>query len=109
MKVKTITVSFCRSDGHFGNERIELEVELADDDKPEEAYARAEAFIKRRLGRDIAQEIADRKEQVEQLAASIDTRVVAQEDRARQYRVDLESQLACEKAALAAAEADIPF
>jgi len=49
MRVSQVTVSATRSNGNFGNDKIEVVVDLGEGDSPVEAYKRARAFVLARL------------------------------------------------------------
>lgn len=45
MRVKTITYEELRSQPGYNNQRLGVQVELAEDDKPEDAFIKAKQFI----------------------------------------------------------------
>ena len=50
MKVRTITYSRLKSLGNYENEKIEVTVEVAEDETPIEVLNEAKAFVKKQFG-----------------------------------------------------------
>lgn len=49
MRVTKLTYGATRANNNYGNDRLEVEVELAEGEDPAEAFRRAQSFVLRRL------------------------------------------------------------